>query len=246
MALSNDYPATAIAGIFSATQEARASKEAMRILNEARQTAMQMSGRLENLFSPIVSEGAAGMNQARGLLSKYLTMTEGVQPDSGLTAADRIAYQDAAKLLNEQMVGTGNLRSGAAAFGQSELLRRVVADAETRRFNQQMTKLQTLFGGTQLMGNLGAQGASIGQQGLGLSTSMMSNALNLSSQLAGAALQKGRALGNQIMSVGAATDEVAHTIIDAFAAAGTGGASEIMGGGRSGGKSNWIQNAMAR
>lgn len=244
MSLSNDYPATAIAGIFGAVQEKRAAKEAIRILNEARAQAMSRSTELATMFKPFVDQGSQYLTEAGDLVGESQRVLQEqaamMETGQGLSAADEIAYKDAAKLLNEQMVGTGNLRSGAAAFGQSELLRRVVADASQRNFSRQATKLQLLYGGmaqgASQYGQLGQAAGQIGLQGQQLSAQMLQNALGFSSQLAGAEIRKGQALSNEIVSYGVATDEVAHTVIDAFAAAGSMGASEMMGGMGGGGK----------
>lgn len=219
-----------VASIFSATQEARAAKEAQRILNEARQQAATESAKLSQQFDPFVSSAKTNLNETAGLLQKYLRETEGVQVDTGLTAADKIAYQDAAKLFNEQMVSTGNLRSGAAAFGQAELLRRVVADAESRTFNQQMAKLGLLFGGAGSLGSVGTAQGSIGLEGKRLSANMLSNAFNLAGAVAGAEIHKGAALANQIGAVGRLGDTTVNTAIGALAG-GFGGLPGMTSGG---------------
>lgn len=239
MALSDDYPATAIAGIFGAVQEKRAAKEAIRILNEARAQAMSRSTELSTMFRPFVDQSTQALSQASaqiGESQQYLRdQAAQIEVGQGLTAADEIAYKDAARLLNEQMVGTGNLRSGAAAFGQTELLRRVVADANQRNFDRRLAKLQTIYGGmatgANQYGQIGNIAGQIGLQGQQLSAQLLQNALGFSTQLAGAEVRKGQALSNEIVSYGVATDEVAHTVIDAFAAAGSMGMSEMGGGG---------------
>lgn len=221
-----------ISGIFGAVQEKRAAVEAQRILNEAKQQAVNESAKLSNQFDPFVTSAQNNLNDTAGLLKKYLAQTEGVQVDSGLTAADRISYQDASKLLNEQMVSTGNLRSGAAAFGQSELLRRVVADAETRTFNQQMQKMGLLFGGSQELGNVGATQGQIGLQGKQMATSLLQTAFNLAPAQATAELQKGASLANILGSIGGLGDSVMNTAMGAVA--GFGGALPGIAGGAGG------------
>lgn len=206
-----------ISGIFGAVQEKRAAVEAQRILNEAKQQAMNESAKLSNQFDPFVTDAQNNLNTTSGLLQKYLGETENIQVDSGLTAADKIAYQDASRLLNEQMVATGNLRSGAAAFGQSELLRRVVADAETRTFNQQMQKMGLLFGGSQELGNVGATQGQIGLQGKQMATSLLQTAFNLAPAQATAELQKGAALSNILGGIGGLGDSAVNTAVGAFA-----------------------------
>jgi hypothetical protein len=238
MALSNDYPATAIAGIFGATQEARAAKEAMRILNESRQEARVYADRLEGLYTPLVKGGQAGVDQARSLLTDYLSQTQALDVGNGLTGADERSYKDASRLLNENMVATGNLRSGAAAYSQSELMSRVVANAQDRSFNRNIAKLNILFGGASAIGQQGLQESQVGTYGMGQVTNMRNSILGFGTNIANAELRKGGALSNQITSVGAATDEVAHTVIDAFKAYATGGMSEGMSGGTTAGGGN--------
>lgn len=245
MSLSNDYPATAIAGIFGAVQEKRAAKEAIRILNEAKVDAMNRSKELSTMFKPFVEQSGKYLTQAGQAVDasqQYLMDQAGqIEVGQGLTAADEIAYKDAARLLSEQMVKTGNLRSGAAAFGQTELLRRVVADANQRNFDRRIAKLQTIYGGmatgANQYGNLGSISGQIGLQGQSLANQLLQTALGFSTQLSGAEIRKGQALSNEIVSYGVATDEVAHTVIDAFKAAGSMGASEMGGGGGGGGNS---------
>lgn len=225
-----------IAGVFGAVQEKRAAGEAMRILNEAKQQAMNESANLSQMFDPFVTSAQSNLNMTAGLLQKFIAQTEGVQVDQGLTAADRIAYQDAAKLLNEQMVSTGNLRSGAAAFGQSELLRRVVADAESRSFSQQMQKLGLLFGGSQELSNVGATQGQLGVAGKRLAVDVLGSAFNLSQSLAGAELRKGAALSNMIGSVGRLGDSASSAIAGAVA----GGMGALPGlGATPGGPFSW-------
>ncbi len=238
MALSNDYPATAIAGIFGATQEARAAKEAMRILNESRQEARAYADRLEGLYKPLVEGGRLGVEQGRDLLNQYLKQTQDLAVGDGLTAGDERSFKDASRLLNENMVATGNLRSGAAAYSQAELASRVAANAQDRSFNRNIMKLNLLFGGASTIGQQGLQESQVGTQGMGLVTGMRNSILGFGTNIANAELRKGGALSNQITSVGAATDEVAHTVIDAFAAYGSMGMSEMGGGGGGGGGGN--------
>lgn len=245
MSLSNDYPATAIAGIFGAVQEKRAAKEAIRILNEAKTTAMNRSNELSAMFKPFVDQSGKYLTQAGQAVDasqQYLMDQAGqIEVGQGLTAADEIAYKDAARLLSEQMVKTGNLRSGAAAFGQTELLRRVVADANQRNFDRRIAKLQTIYGGmaqgASQYGQIGSVSGQIGLQGQSLANQLLQTALGFSTQLSGAEIRKGQALSNEIVSYGVATDEVAHTVIDAFKAAGSMGASEMMGDGGASAKS---------
>ena len=110
-------PVTAITGIFGATQEARAAKEALRILNEARETALTRSKALYDQYAPFagmsrnyLDQAGAATDASQALLQNVIAQAQGLDVGQGLSGADQIAYQDAARLLNEQLVGTGNLR----------------------------------------------------------------------------------------------------------------------------------------
>ncbi len=229
MGLTSNFPATAIAGIFGAVQEKRAAKEALRLLNQAKEQAMARSTELSTMFKPFVEQGGRYLTQAGESVdaSQRYLMEQAAQMEvgQGLTAADEIAYKDAARLLNEQMVGTGNLRSGAAAFGQTELLRRVVADANQRNFDRRAAKLRLIYGGmaagANQLTNLGSISSQVGLQGQNLSNQILQTALGFSTQAAGMEIRKGQALSNELTSIGVAGDELWHTAYDAAKTFGT-------------------------
>ena len=222
---------SSIAGIFGSTQEKRAAAEARRIINEARMEGITQSKRLGLQFDPFVDrsaqfldEAATGIRGSQDYLQRIITQTEGLEVGAGLSSADKIAYEDAAKLLNEQMVSTGNLRSGAAAFSQAQLLRRVVADANERRFNRETAKLQLLFGGQQAkaaganqFATLGGTAGQIGLYGKQLSSQLLQAAMGLAPAEATAELKKGTALSQQIGFAGSAADAAVQSGAKAYA-----------------------------
>lgn len=210
-----------VASVFGSNQEKRAAAEATRIINQARVQGITRSSELNAEFSPFITESqgylgesAAGIRSSQGFLQRLIAQTEDLDTGTGLSDADKIAYEDAAKLLNEQMVSTGNLRSGAAAFGQSQLLRRVVADANQRRFDRQVAKLQLLYGGQQGMAqganqfqSLAGTAGQIGLYGKQLSTQILQAAMGLAPAQATAEMAKGAALGQQTALVGQSIDK---------------------------------------
>lgn len=239
--------ATAIMGIFGAVQEKRAANEALRILRDAREIAKRRSDELAAQFRPFVEKGEAYLTQAGEMVdaSQAYLQEQGalMETGKGLNAADEIAYKDAARLLNEQMVGTGNLRSGAAAFGQTELLRRVVADANQRNFDRQAMKLQLLYGGmaqgANQIGQLGSVSSNIGLQGQALSAQMLQTSLGFAQPEAMGMIRKGQALSNEITSYGVAADEIKDSFREAVSDGANvmssfgsmmGGAGKMMGG----------------
>lgn len=188
------------AGLFGSSAEKRAAAEARAILNRARLEGIARSQAYEEEFTPFVSMSREALGEAGsygGLLQNIIMQTQGIEVGEGLSSADKIAYEDAAKLLNEQMVSTGNLRSGAAAFGQAQLLRRVVADASERRFNRQVAKLGLLFGGqNQAVSQAMARAQTAGQIGLygkQLSSGLLQAAMGLAPAAASAKIQEGKA-----------------------------------------------------
>lgn len=240
-------PATAIMGIFGAVQEKRAANESLRILRNAQEVSKRRSDELAAQFRPFVEKGEAYLTQAGEMVDASQTYLQEqaalMETGKGLSAADEIAYKDAARLLNEQMVGTGNLRSGAAAFGQTELLRRVVADANQRNFDRQAMKLQLIYGGmaqgANQIGQLGNVSSNIGLQGQALSAQMLQTALGFAPQEAAGMIRKGQALSNELTSYGVAADEMKDTAreawgdflggVQAFGGA-AGGMGKMMGG----------------
>ena len=217
-------PFSSIMGIFGAVQEKRAAREAVRILNQAREEATARSGDISRMFQPFLESGKEYLGQSAAQIEKaqqYLQEQAGqIETGQGLNAVDEIAYKDAARLLNEQMVGTGNLRSGAAAFGQSELLRRVVADANQRNFNRRVAKIQMVYGGMAQGANqyeqIGSVSSQVGLQGQQLSTQLLSQALGFAPHQAQAAIRKGQAVANELISYGVAADEFKDTIREGY------------------------------
>lgn len=219
---------SSIAGIFGATQEKRAAGEAVRIINEARAAGTARSNELNAEFTPFVTASRAALEDAgatSGLLQNIIAQTQDLDVGEGLSGADRIAYEDAAKLLNEQMVSTGNLRSGASAFGQAQLLRRVVADANQRRFDRQVTKLGLLFGGqnqltTQALSRASTAG-QIGLYGKQLSADLLKTAMSLAPYAANAEMAKGKALSKGLGFGGLFGEELFSNIKSAVSSFGT-------------------------
>lgn len=215
---------TAFMGIFGAAQEARAAREANRILNQAREEATKQAHDMTAMFTPFVERGARYFDETeKRINAAQQTLQEQagqIEVGQGLTAADEIAYKDAARLLNENMVGTGNLRSGAAAYGQSELLRRVVADANQRNFTRRIAKLQLLYGGmsegASQYGNMATSSSGIGLQGNQIASGMLQNALGFAPMQANAAVNRGRAYSNELMSYGVFGDEIKDTAREAW------------------------------
>ena len=191
---------SSIAGIFGAVQERSANEEAERMAAEAAAKAQARSDELHATAKTFLDAGTSGI----GLMQKYLTKTEGLDTGTGLSGADRIAYEDASKLLNENMVSTGNLRSGAAAYGQAQLLSRVVAGADARRFGNEVQKLQLLFSGSDAMTRVGSSvGVSLEHTASGLQG--QAGQLNLAA--ANFEVGQGVAMNKAITSGGKAGDE---------------------------------------
>lgn len=240
-------PMTAITGIFGATQEARAAKEAMRILNEGRQLAFNEAAKYGAEADKFMNDYRAYYTADRAMLEKLYGQAQAIEVGDGISGADRIAFEDAQKMMNENLSSTGNLRSGAASFANAELTRRVVADAQERRFGREMNKLQLLFGA---QGQAGQQTAGVGNMGLNvrqLQTNLFQAGLGMTSSLASAEIHKGSALSNQIVSYGKAADEIKDSIREGYydmlagmstmggSGGGGGGMGGMMGGGGGGG-----------
>lgn len=225
--------ASGVAGIFAATQQKRAAGEAMRILAEAKNMAFDEAGKLKTTFDPIVKEAMDKLGVSFDTIKGFLTDTANIDTGAPFNESDRIAMEDAQRLMNENLSKTGNLRSGAAAYGNAELTRRVLADAMTRNFDREMQKSQLLFGGAGMLGQIGGTMGNMGMQGISLSENMFSTGLSLEAQRAQAALGKGAALANQIMSVGDLGDSVIQ--MGSMAAAGFSGGIPGVSAGAGGG-----------
>lgn len=231
--------ASGVAGIFAATQQKRAAGEAMRILAEAKNMAFDEAGKLKTTFDPIVKEAMTKLGVSFDTIQGMITDTQNLDTGEPLNASDRIAMEDATRLMNENLAKTGNLRSGAAAFGNAELTRRVLADAMTRNFDREMQKSQLLFGGANMLSGIAGIEANMGMQGISLSENMFSTGLSLEAQRAQAALGKGAALANQIMSVG----DLGDSVINMGTMAAAGGMGGFGGMGVAGGASGAMTGA---
>lgn len=262
-----------IAGIFGATQEKRAAAEAARILQQAREDAVKEAGRISSEYAPFaqtaldafattsryVSDDRAlsledraislgAYREDRDLMTRLLADTERADLGQGFSTADEIALRDAQRLTNENLVGTGNLRSGAAGYANMELARRVTADVRQRQIGARLNQLSLLFGGavqrtqmgsamlglvgdasrrvgstTGVVANIGNAAGQIGVQGRGLAAQLYSASLDLAGGQASAELAKGRALSSQLTS--------GFMGLDAIAGAGVAAAGATDGGG---------------
>ena len=227
-----------IAGIFGATQEKRAAQEAARIMAVAREDATKEAAKISAEYAPFSKTSLDFFDRAggyatedRGLLQQLIAETRSADLGQGFSDADTIALKDAQRLMNENLVGTGNLRSGVAGFYNTELARRVTADVRSRQIDRRLNQLSLLFGAqgqgatqTAQVASFGNAAGNIGVQGRGLATQLYSSALGLAVGQAGAELAKGRALSSQITSVGNTLDPLASAGT-AFAGAPEGGGS---------------------
>jgi hypothetical protein len=266
-----------IAGIFGATQQANAAKESAKILNANRQQALQWAGQYDEMAQPwmastqdALARAQGGLAESRavgpptqvltgqeGMLANLMAQAQGLDVGEGLSGADRIALEDAQRVMNENLSATGNLRSGAAGFANAELTRRVLADANQRRFERSFNKMQLLFGGQQAGASQSLQGWQLGLQkqnqlvsqalaraGVDLQSAQLSgnigqnfnqmgygmrgSAIGLAPAMAQAEQAKGAAFANQIGSVGAVADDTLNMAAGAFM--GLGGMGGLGGG----------------
>jgi hypothetical protein len=217
--------ASGVAGIFASTQQKRAAGEAMRILADAKNMAFDEAGRLKSTFSPIVQEAMDKLGVSYDTIKGYLTDAENIDTGEPFSESDKIALEDATRLMNENLSKTGNLRSGAAAYGNAELTRRVLADAMDRNYDRELGKSTLLLSGAGMLGSIGETMGSMGMQGLTMSNNMFSTGLSLEQSRAQAALGKGAALANQLMSVG----DLGDSVISMGTMAAAGGMGSIPG-----------------
>lgn len=196
-----------IGGIFGATQQRRAYNSAINDLrnfqqNQALPQAWRMQGRSDQLTSlgrDILTSGDSPfqLSDQTQQMRRNLMASNG-----GLSAASQIAFEDLNRLLKEDAVSTGNLRSGAFAFGQAELGRRVVADELNRQAG-----LLDLFGRQDLdLQKLGLE-AGLALLGGGVNFGQMSNqalgfAGGLTTDIAGATIERGRVNAAQLYGAG--------------------------------------------
>lgn len=224
-----------IAGIFGATQEKRAAQEAARIMAVAREDATKEAAKISAEYAPFSKTSLDFFDRAggyatedRSLIQQLIAETRTADIGQGFSEADQIALKDAQRLMNENLVGTGNLRSGVAGFYNTELARRAVADVRQRQIGARLNQLSLLFGGASQLQSTTGQTAQFGQaagnigvQGRGLAAQLYSSALGLAGGQASAELAKGRALSSQISSAGSALDSGAAAAAAGYSQFGT-------------------------
>lgn len=198
-----------IGGIFGATQQRRAYNSAINDLRQFQQEqalpqAWRMQGRSDQLTAlgrDILTSGDTPFRlsaEAQAMRRNLMSTTGGLSP------AAQIAFEDMNRLLKEDAVSTGNLRSGAFAFGQAELGRRVVADELLRQ-----TQLLDLFGRQDLSLNQLGLDAGLGLLQAGghfgsLSNQALGLAGNITTNIADATIQRGTVNAAQLYGAGAA------------------------------------------
>lgn len=196
-----------IGGIFGATQQRRAYNSAINDLRQFQQEqalpqAWRMRGwsdQLTALGRDILTSGdspfqlsAETQQMRRNLMSST----------GGLSSASMLAFEDLNRLLKEDAVSTGNLRSGAFAFGQAELGRRVLADEINRQagllelFGQQDLDLRKL--GLQSGLALLEGGVNFGQ----ISNQALGFAGGITTDIAGATIGRGHVNAAQLYGAG--------------------------------------------
>jgi len=197
-----------IGGIFGATQQRRAYNSAINDLRNFQQQqalpqAWRMQGRSDQLTAlgrDILTSGDTPFQlsaEAQAMRRNLMAST------GGLSAASQIAFEDLNRLLKEDAVSTGNLRSGAFAFGQAELGRRVLADEMTRQqqlldlFGRQDLSLEQL--GLNAGMSLLEGGVNFGQ----ISNQALGFAGNITTNLAGATIGRGAVNAAQLYNAGA-------------------------------------------
>lgn len=197
-----------IGGIFGATQQRRAYNSAINDLrnfqqNQALPQAARMQGRSDQLTA-LGRDMLTGGETPFQLSSQAQQMRQNLMASNGgLSAAAQIAFEDMNRLLKEDAVSTGNLRSGAFAFGQAELGRRVIADELLRQ-----TQLLDLFGRQDLVLNQLGLHSGLGLLQAGgyfgsLSNQALGFAGNLTTNIAEATIQRGAVNAAQLYGAGA-------------------------------------------
>ena len=209
-----------IAGAFSAVQQARAAGEATRVITETRQMLEGKAGDFSQEFQPFLAKSLATFDQAtsqsvedRALLRQLMEEARTADLGQGFSPADEIALKDAQRLMNENMVSTGNLRSGAAGYYGMELSRRITADVRSRAIDRRMAQLQLMFGGqgqgaqqTAMIGNIAGAVGQVGAYGKNLAAQLYQASGNLALGQASTILAKGAALGGAIDSAASSLD----------------------------------------
>lgn len=197
-----------IGSVFGATQQRRAFNSAINDLRQFQQEqalpqAWRMRGwsdQLTTIGRDILTNGESPfkLSSDTQALRRSLMSTTG-----GLSPAAMLAFEDLNRLLKEDAVSTGNLRSGAFAFGQAELGRRVLADELTRQ-----TGLLELFGQQDLdLGRVNLQtGLGLLQGGVNygqISNQALGFAGGLTTNIANATIGRGEVSGAQLYGAGA-------------------------------------------
>lgn len=188
-----------IGNMFASSAKLRAQKEAARILNEARLTGIQAYKDISAQFDPFLKESTQSFSEAgselsenRGLLMSFIEDAKKAVP-VGFSDADQIALKDAQRLMNENLVSTGNLRSGVAGYYNMDLAKRFAADVSSRSFERNLARTQLLFGGGELLQRgtsqrvqLGSNAGSIGVQGKGIAAQLLQASMGITPAAAAA------------------------------------------------------------
>ncbi len=196
-----------IAGIFGASSQVSAANEAKQILQQAQSKAYDYSSNLQTQFAPFLSDYQSKIGTSFDLIQQLTNQADAAGTAGGLTAADQISYQDAARLMNSNMAATGNLRSGASAFANEQLAQRAIADAANRR----LSYMQLAFQGA---GTLANTASSVGQFALGgqeLAANVFNTGTNLAGSIAQAQVGIGAAKANKAQAIGSVFDSVVNT-----------------------------------
>lgn len=246
----------AISGIFGAVQSKRAAAEAVRRMQIAIDAARKFSDETTKITDPffaLAEKSFGGVERLTGraettategrftpLLDDIITQTQNLVNEPGLSPQDKIAFEDAQRLLNENLSQTGNLRSGAALLGGAELGRRVSADAMERFFGRKQAQLQLLAGlqgqGTtqelnraqvlsnlaQILTGVGSASAQVGTSGRNIGGSLLQSAITGTAYQGQFELAKGQAAASSIVSGGLAVDSGINAFAGGFGG-GTGG-----------------------
>jgi hypothetical protein len=229
-----------IAGIFSASAQKRAAEAAMRLLAEAREQGIKESKAVSAMFDPFVTAGGERLGTSFDVMQRLVGTAEAGAAE-GMTAGDKLAFEDTQRLVNENLVATGNLRSGAGAFASAEVGRRVLADASQRRLQY----LNLAIGAGRELGGIAASTAQTGVQGKNIASSLLQASMGLAPAQASAAMASGAAQAAQYQAFGGIGDAllgagVGYGLAGSSVLPGlTGGQGALLGlGGGTGGLTN--------
>lgn len=192
----------AIAGIFGSNAQKQAAQNALRLINEARELGTKEAKAVSAIFDPWITTGKEQLGTSFDIMQRLVGIAETGATTPGLTSQDQLAFEDAQRLINENLVATGNLRSGAGAFASAELGRRVTADAAQRRQNY----LQLALSGGGQLGGIAQATGQIGLGGKQLSGTLLQAAMGLAPAAASAQLQIGAAQAAQYQAYGGLAD----------------------------------------